>query len=87
MENLFQILFNFFIQMKNFSEKSSIHGIQFIFNPQYTKIVRAFWILAFVSSFCGFTFYIHSAYVKWQLVRLKETQIKIISLLKNLNIE
>lgn len=52
--------------MLKFSTDSSIHGINFIFNSSHNKFIKIFWISALLLSFCGFSFYIREAYIKWQ---------------------
>lgn len=54
--------------MTNFGQESSIHGVKYIFSSSNHKILRAFWSLALITSFCGFSYYISLAYIKWQIV-------------------
>lgn len=58
--------------MKTFSEESSLHGVKYIFSSNKLKISQIFWSIALILSFFGFSFYIYSAYQKWQFVSIIE---------------
>jgi hypothetical protein len=54
--------------MQKFGEQSSIHGVKYVFAGENLKFTRTIWSFAFILSFSGFSFYIYSAYTKWQVV-------------------
>lgn len=51
--------------MPSLTSESSIHGVNFIFNSNYSKYSRFFWSFSLFCSFLGFIYYIHIAFAKY----------------------
>ncbi|XP_070496595.1 pickpocket protein 28-like [Chironomus tepperi] len=47
--------------------ESSIHGIRYIADSNSHKSVRIFWLIIFLLSIIGFSFYVYGVYSKWML--------------------
>jgi hypothetical protein len=60
--------------MEKLSEIFILHGINHVFSSNHSKIVRVFWILAVLISFCGFFFYLKNSWRK--LIHEPEVVIK-----------
>lgn len=52
--------------MKEFSSKTSIHGVKYIFDSKHNRFIRILWTMLLFGSFCGLAYYIRAAYVKWK---------------------
>ncbi|KAG5675383.1 hypothetical protein PVAND_005291 [Polypedilum vanderplanki] len=50
---------------KNILEKSTIHGIGYIFDKNEKILVRLLWFIIFILSNVGFGFYAYNIYMKW----------------------
>ncbi|CAG9799051.1 unnamed protein product [Chironomus riparius] len=59
---------NFDTNSKVSSIESSIHGIRYIADSKSDKSVRIFWLIIFLMSIIGFSFYVYGVYSKWMLL-------------------
>lgn len=63
--------------MLKFAQDSSIHGLKFIFDPNYSKFIKYFWFVSFLFSIGGFCFYSYESFMTWHenpeiLVKIRE---------------
>lgn len=54
-----------FAVLEFYAFESSLHGVKYIGNSKYSKIVRIFWLFVFIFSMAGFTYYASQVYNKW----------------------
>lgn len=55
------------IHRKLSSVESSINGIRYLTDKSSHKSIRIFWLIIFVLSIIGFSFYVYGVYSKWML--------------------